>query len=172
MSDTGFELYTETSSVPKKLGRKPTEFTERIANRICDGLSEGESLRAICGDEGMPSPSLVYRWLRDNATFRDNYARAREEQGETVADQMSFLRNQLALGLIAPDVARVMMDAIKWEAGKRLPKKYGDRQQVELSGDVAIKADPMALANLTDVQREQLRSIAASLAAKPPTDAD
>ena len=35
-------------------------------------------------------PSMVYRWLRENASFRDQYARACEEQAETWADE-SFL---------------------------------------------------------------------------------
>lgn len=138
---------------------RPSDYSEDIVTRICDGLSEGESLRIICAPEDMPSTTTIYRWMREYPTFRENYARAREEQGETVADQMSFLRNQLALGLIAPDVARVMMDAIKWEAGKRLPKKYGDRQQVELSGEVKRVLDVKALNDLPEEQLEQLRSI-------------
>src|SRR3546814_14892486 len=67
-----------------------TSFTQEAADRICDELSAGRSLRSICLDGDMPSQSTVFRWLRDEAheEFRQQYARARDNQADTHADEI------------------------------------------------------------------------------------
>ena len=113
-----------------------SEFSQSVADDICDRLAEGESLRAICRDDHMPAISTVFKWLGkpENAPFVEQYARAREEQAENDADKVTDLGDRCAAGLIEPQAARVAIDAAKWSAGKRLPKKYGDKIQQELTG--------------------------------------
>src|SRR3546814_14927790 len=67
-----------------------TSFTQEAADRICDELSAGRSLRSICLDGDMPSQSTVFRWLRDEAheESRQQYARASENQADTLADEI------------------------------------------------------------------------------------
>src|SRR3546814_4652575 len=67
-----------------------TSFTQEAADRICDELSAGRSLRSICLDGDMPSQSTVFRWLRDQAheEFRQQYARARDNQADTLAAEI------------------------------------------------------------------------------------
>lgn len=115
---------------------RASEYTQAVADAICDRLAEGESLRAICRDEGMPAISTVFKWLGkpENAPFVEQYARAREEQAENDADKVTDLGDRCARGEIDPQAARVAIDAAKWSAGKRLPKKYGDKIQQEVSG--------------------------------------
>ncbi len=61
----------------KQAGRKPMEYNEAIATDVCDRLSQGESLRAICEDPAMPSNQTIYRWAAVQPIFRSAYARAR-----------------------------------------------------------------------------------------------
>lgn len=64
--------------VERKKGR-PTDYTEEIAAAICDRLCEGEALRQVCEDEGMPDERSVRRWAADpDHPFSPLYARARE----------------------------------------------------------------------------------------------
>jgi terminase small subunit-like protein len=43
-----------------------TNYAPEIADTICTRMSEGESLRAICRDPGMPSGGTVRGWaVRD-----------------------------------------------------------------------------------------------------------
>lgn len=77
----------------------------------------------------MPSTTTVYRWRREHDDFRANYARAREDQGHTVADQMQELRAKLLSGAIDPATATAAANMIKWEAGRRAPKDFGDKVQ-------------------------------------------
>lgn len=114
---------------------RPSSYTQELADEICLRLVEGESMRAICRDDGMPSQPTIYRWLRENDAFQQQYAHAREDQGHSSADDMRELRAQLMAGELASDVARVAMDTLKWEAAKRVPKVYGDKLDVTSGGD-------------------------------------
>jgi hypothetical protein len=107
---------------------RPSSYTDEIADEICERLAEGESLRAICKSDGMPRMSSVFRWLADEANerFREQYARAREEQAEALADEIVTIADgETPNADSARD--RLRVDARKWVAAKLKPKKYGDK---------------------------------------------
>lgn len=128
---------------------RPTDYTPELAAVICGRLAEGESLRSICADEGMPGKSTVFRWLasEDRKEFRDQYARAREVQAEVLADEIieiadesegDFIGKTLESGETIEVVnheniarSRLRVDARKWFASKVAPKRYGDRVTTE-----------------------------------------
>jgi len=132
----------------KKMGR-PTVFTRQVADIICIRISEGESLKSITQDEEMPDRATVYRWLAADPAFCDMYTRAREDQADTLADEIMAIADE------TPDLNPILdkhgalieiqlhsayiqwqkqrIDARKWTAMKLKPKKYGDRQI--LAGD-------------------------------------
>lgn len=108
---------------------RPTLFNESLADDICNKIADGQSLRAICRDEDYPNRSTVFRWLADeaNAEFRDQYARAREASADADADDIGHYAREAAEGRIEPAAARAAIDGLKWSAGKRKPKVYGDK---------------------------------------------
>ena len=113
----------------RKQGR-PTTFSDLIAAEILGQISEGNSLRAICKASKMPSCSTVFLWLSKYPEFSDQYARAREEQADAIADEcLDIAENE-------PDVqrARLKIDVRKWFASKMKPRKYGDRITQEHTG--------------------------------------
>ena len=67
---------TPSTKVPAKIGR-PTKYSPEWAERFCELLAQGQSVRQICSQPGQPDKSQVYRWLEENGDFRDQYARAR-----------------------------------------------------------------------------------------------
>lgn len=113
---------------------RPSRYTPEIAETICRRLAEGESLRAICRDEGMPSAGAVLGWRDDVPGFAEQYARARTDQAHVIAEAA------LDEALAAPDPAlgRLAFDARRWFAGKLLPKVYGDKVQHTGDGGGAI----------------------------------
>jgi hypothetical protein len=122
----------------KQMGR-PSDYTQEIADLICEKLCDGESLRAICLSDDMPSRSTVFKWLNDNQYFSDQYARAKEEQAESLADDIIAIADQYdtAKDTLQPDLvqrAKLRIDSRKWVASKLKPKKYGDKVQTEISG--------------------------------------
>jgi len=105
---------------------RPSDFTQDIADPICERLSEGESLRWICREADVPNKATVFRWLANNKEFRDQYARAREVQADVLADEILDIADDSP----DPAKARVQIDARKWLAGKLRPKVYGDKLAV------------------------------------------
>lgn len=113
-------------------------FTIELAETILGRIADGESLRAICRDEGYPSRQTVLRWLwgeseEANAwNFVAKYARAREAQGDLMDDRI--MEEAEAVTPESAAAVRVRVDAFKWRASKLKPKVYGDKQQHEHSG--------------------------------------
>ena len=117
---------------------------------ICEKIADGMSLRDICLEDGAPHRSTVFRWLSQHPDFNDQYGRAREAQAELLADELMAIsddgQNDTYLDedgkqrtdhdVIARSKLRV--DTRKWIASKLKPKVYGDRQQLDISGTLAI----------------------------------
>jgi hypothetical protein len=78
------------------------------------------------------------RWVRDNPEFAASYARAREDMADHDADKIADVAEAVAAGKIDPQAARVAIDAYKWSAGKRRPKRYGEKLEIEQTGSVAV----------------------------------
>lgn len=127
---------------------RPTDYRDGLAELICDRIADGESLKSICAEDSMPGRSTVFRWLATHETFRDMYAHAREEQAETLADEIVGISDERETRIVmagegeavvvfdATAVARnrLRVDARKWVAAKLKPRKYGDRIQQEHTG--------------------------------------
>lgn len=126
---------------------RPSEYTQERADLICAQIVEGLSLRAICKSEDMPSVATIFNWFRSYPEFLEQYTRAKQEQAETLADEIISIADEAETvvkdqgdGLTAvvfdsTAVARnrLRVDARKWVASKLKPKKYGDK--LELAGD-------------------------------------
>lgn len=141
---------------------RPSSFTQEIADKICARLADGESLRAICRDEDMPCKTSVFKWLAADKAFADQYARAREAQADTMADEILEIaddgRNDTYMGedgieRTDTDViarSRLRVDARKWLASKMAPKKYGDRQAIDIN-DVTPKTPEQVDARIAEL---------------------
>lgn len=128
---------------------RPSEYSDEVADVICNRLVEGESLRRICMGDDMPSAAAVFRWLASNERFREQYACAREAQADTYADEIVDIADDGANDYMGEDekyngdaVARskLRVDARKWVASKLKPKKYGDKQLVGSDPDNPLPA--------------------------------
>jgi terminase small subunit-like protein len=128
---------------------RPSEYTEEQAIEICSRIAEGQSLVAICRDDGLPDVRTVYRWLAAREEFCQMYTRAREDQADTLADQIIDIADTPVAGIktktdgdgkvetIEGDMIehrRLQVEARKWIAAKLKPKKYGERVQNEHTG--------------------------------------
>lgn len=149
------EKQANLPTVKPKIGR-PTKYSQHIANVICTRIAEGESLREIVKTEGMPDRTTVYDWLLKDEAFANQYTRAREEQADTLADEIlaisdespevDYIRdkhgNVIDIKIDSGYVAyqRQRIDARKWVASKLKPKKYAEN--LKLSGD---KENPLEM---------------------------
>lgn len=111
---------------------RPSDYNDEAALQICERIADGESLKKICERDDMPARRTVYQWLAARQEFAHMYTRAREEQADTLADQITEIADT------EPDTnrARVRVDARKWVAAKLKPRKYGERVELEHSGSI------------------------------------
>jgi hypothetical protein len=108
------------------------EFSQALFDTICERIADGESLRAICREDGMPRKASVMRWLAADATLSDQYARAREMQADALFDDCLTIADDTSR---EPNDRRMSFDARKWMAGKLRPKVYGDKAVIEGPGE-------------------------------------
>lgn len=126
----------------------PMPYDEAKADIILERLVSGESLRKICKDENLPSIVTVFKWLAANDAFAKQYARAREEQADTLFDESLDIADETKEDYVkrlhfegatpewvvngeAIARAKLRIDTRKWMAGKLRPKKYGDQIAVD-----------------------------------------
>jgi hypothetical protein len=125
---------------------RPSEYSQEVADLVCERIADGESLRSICQADEMPNKATIFRWLAAHAAFSDQYARARDAQADALADEIIDIaddgRRDYGKALDGRDIvdhdhiarARLRVDARKWIAAKLKPKKYGDQLRTELTG--------------------------------------
>jgi hypothetical protein len=118
-------------------GGRPSTVTPDVAEEVCKRVANGESLRAICDDDFMPSYWSIFRALDADPSFASNYARARELQAEFVDHEIVMVARNSTPESAAAD--RVKLDAYKWRAARLAPKKYGDRLNVDQKTEVTTK---------------------------------
>lgn len=132
---------------------RPTSYTEETASIICQRLVEGESLKAICREDGMPAASTVFVWLDAHEEFRTKYARARELQAELQVDEMTEIADNGSNDWMGRKNAdgenigwkengealtrsKLRLEQRRWNAEKLLPKKYGAKMAIGGADDL------------------------------------
>jgi hypothetical protein len=132
---------------------RPSDYNDDIAADICSKLAEGQSLRTVCLPEDMPSKTSVFRWLAANSEFRDQYARAKVESADAMAEDMLGIADEIEDKIVGDDrsdgarvqAQKVRIDTRKWLASKMQPKKYGDRIEVVPPGSEALSPEAEAI---------------------------
>jgi hypothetical protein len=120
---------------------RPTSYTPEMARRICEELASSGSLRAVCRNEWAPNRSTITRWVVDNVNgFAAEYARAKElgiddfvEETLEIADE-DPARNLHGVDSGAVAHAKVRIETRRWLAERMLPRKYGSKSGLELTG--------------------------------------
>lgn len=160
----------------------PVQYTPELADAICERLAGGETLRAVCRDEGMPDARTVRRWaLEDKEGFGAMYERARLIGYLGMADEILELADDRTAdtiidgeGVRRPDHAavqrsRLQIDSRKWLLAKALPKIYGDRVMSDVAHHVTLEhpaTTPFELARglafVLALGRKQAATLAAS----------
>lgn len=147
-----------------KKGR-PTKFTQELADIICEELSRGISLRTVCLAEEIPDARTVFRWLRTNELFCQQYARAKEESADAMAEEILDIaddgtndwieielpggRTKTILDQESFQRSRLRVDTRKWIMSKMKPKKYSEKIDVTSDGK-AIQGNNIFFGNFKD----------------------
>lgn len=153
-----------------RVGR-PSLYSLELATDICSRIADGRTLRDVCDDKGMPTDRTVYLWIGRYPEFAKMFAEAREMRAHRMFDELNAIaddgRNDWMerlgedgkpAGYIVNGEhiarSRLRVDTRKWMLCKLLPKVYGDKLELEHSGNVgffvegpAVAASPEAWVN-------------------------
>ncbi len=154
-----------TKQTQNKKRHGACKFTPELGEKICAALAAGQSILAIARLEGMPPESTIRRWGRNPkwscGEFVAEYARAREDNAHHHFDRLQEIEARLEQEDIDPHAARVLLDSMKWRLAKQVPRSYGDRTALEVSGRVERPA--------LDAAPEWLKEAIAKAAEPAPT---
>lgn len=109
----------------------PEEIGKRV-DSLCEQVAEGKTLRQISAGMKL-SVGMLLKMVADSP-YSEQYARAREAAADLF--EADIITAAMA---VTPETAaadRVQIEALKWVAGRRAPKKYGDRIQQDVTVDV------------------------------------
>lgn len=154
-----------------------TKYTPERGDKICEYVAMGESMRTIAARKGMPAMSTIFKWLRENQDFSEQYARAKEDCADALVEDILDIADDGSndymekldkegnvIGWVqngeAVQRSRVRIDSRKWLAMKLKPKRYGDR----LSVDSSSKIEGNVTHRLAEKSDEELKAIAAAYA--------
>jgi hypothetical protein len=121
-------------------------YTAGLLAEILDRVAMGEPLSRICSTEDMPTRKAFFDWVGKDTSIRAQYELAIQMRADIYAEDILAIADEVdveakydgeevTLQLDATAVARnkLRVDARKWLASKMSPKRYGDRQQVDLN---------------------------------------
>ena len=166
----------QTLATPKpkkikaKIGR-PTVMTPEVCEEICQRITRGETLSAICRDKHMPNRTSVLKCRAENSAFALRYAQARELLLDVYADDIIMISDDgttdyvLKVGRNGHEYeavdqehiqrSRLRVDSRKWLLSKLRPNEYGDKLIRESTSLVLVKHDIGSLSG-----REKMRRFA------------
>lgn len=126
---------------------RPSIKTPELVDALLTRLMTGETLRSICRDAAMPHRETVFRWIRSDTEFRDQYAEAREIGLDSMFDEAIEIADDGSQDTIVDDEgrerinsewvqrSRIRIDTRKWYLARAMPKKYGEKVEQTLVGD-------------------------------------
>lgn len=143
------------------------EDKEKIFNAIITEIADkGRSVRSILRDEGMPVASTFFKWLSDDVSKSNQYARACEVRAELIFDELIEIVDDTSSDYIDVKLekgseseilldkkpnyeviqrSRLRFDARRWMLSKMIPKKYGDKIDLTTDGEKLSGSIPLVL---------------------------
>jgi hypothetical protein len=158
-------MATKKAAKPEK-PTKPERDKDAICQAVLQGMRDGLSAFKACQEAGVPQ-STFNRWVDADAKLAEDYAHAREDLIERMAQEVLELADsdvpetgEGKKDWQAIQKHKLQVDTRKWLLSKLAPKKYGDR--LELAGD---KENPLQVQTI-DASKLSTDVLAQIIAAK------
>ena len=119
----------------------PDRFADDQIEELLERTAKGEQLTKLCADPKMPSRSSVYSWLESDAEFAGRFRAARARGVHALAEQCLDIADEKVTDAIQVADKRVRIDTRLRLAGKWLSAEYGDKVDVQHSGEVVTRHD-------------------------------
>lgn len=160
---------------------RPSDYSPELAERVCNEMAGGLSLRKVCLLEWAPDKRTILRWLTAHEAFRTQYADACEARLDHMADEVLDISDATQNDVVVVDGvervnnevinrSRLRVDSRKWLLSKMAPKKYGDRVVQELTGPGGGPVQTEDFTGLTDTQRARRIAFTLAKAERAPAE--
>ena len=118
-------------------------------------IGNGESLRGVSKDLGIPFQT-VWSAIMIDERRKAVYEDAKMSRAHFHAAKIEEIIEEVELGKIDPQVARVSIDARKWLAAKMYPKFFSDK--VQLQHDVTVDIRKQHIEELRRMNSRKMKS--------------
>ncbi len=118
-----------------------SNFADDVVEELLDRTSKGEQLTKLCGDRRMPSRATVYSWLESDVEFAGRFRAARARGVHALAEECLDIADEAVADAIQVANKRVRIDTRLRLAGKWLASEYGEKLDVNHSGEVVNRHD-------------------------------
>jgi hypothetical protein len=144
---------------------RPSTYTKAIGDKISARIADGETLRAVCRDPGMPSWRTVYGWRLQFPDFAEQLAVARDMGFDAIAEDTIDMVDERPERTATMHGDKVDAGHVAWQKNRveqrlkllaKWSNRYSEKQSIEMSGH-------LALGNISD---DDLEAEIASLAAQ------
>jgi hypothetical protein len=122
---------------------KAIDWTPELIERLCGEISCGRSITDVANEKWCPSEPSIYRRMATDSDFAAKVTVARSAQQDFMADQCV----EMADNATPEDwqVVKLRIWARQWRAAKLAPKKYGERVEQHMTGELTINVLPRAV---------------------------
>ena len=129
---------------------RPSSYCQEMADKICEEIATGKSLRKTCEPKDMPDRGTVIQWTIKHKDFSIQYASACQVRSYLYADEIIDIADDKSGDMYENghtnheniNRSRLRVDARKWILSKLLPNKYGDKLDIT-SKDEKINNPPV-----------------------------
>ncbi|HLP99207.1 MAG TPA: hypothetical protein VK149_12270 [Sideroxyarcus sp.] len=153
---------------------------QKTADFICARIASSSKsiakiLAAGYGEWPLPDYTTFMQWLREDDSISHQYARAKDDQADFMADETLEIADEevqeplivdgiplqvdgklvMVRSNVAVQHAKLRVDARKWLASKLKPKKYGDR--TTLAGDAENPVAVLTMEQITTNPNSRLK---------------
>lgn len=143
---------------------KGTTYTRALGEKLCARVAEGETMAAVARELGIPRSRIV-SWTRRYKAFGEAYKEACELRMLALEDKLTEICDEATAASLDTERGRerinackLKADIVKWQLMKLMPKRYGDRTQMEVTGKDGAELIPKRT-------KEEMAEFAAMLAA-------
>lgn len=110
---------------PRRKGGQKSRYTLCRAWAFCEAVADGLTLAQMKDDPSLPTPKMVYRWLRQRPEFRRMYERARATQRRMLLVDIDLVVDRAGAGGFA--AANREIARLEGRIGRLTPKIYRGR---------------------------------------------
>ena len=160
----------------------PPDTRAEVLEKVFELIDEGKSLRQACSEVGFPRKT-VEGWVESDPDLSAQYERARANRADKLFEEILSIADTVQVGTVETlkewgvevktadmiEHRRLQIDARKWVLGKMAPKKYGDKVELEHSGEIK-SGEKVDLSKLSIEELRVMKDLRAKIAVDESPD--